>query len=162
MPVNLTQNVTSVASDYFSLNINFLEKSTDLVMTVKESFISTKDLENVREVLAGKLPSIFKSRCFNNKNLPFKEEVKDTELGHLLEHIILEYLCILKLSEGSAKKVVFNGLTNWNWKVYPRGTFHITIDCPFNDFLLFQEAAIRSVKLLEEILGYHRETATES
>jgi hypothetical protein len=93
------------------------------------------------------LPSIFQSKCFNEKNLPFIKEAERTEIGHLFEHILLEYLCALKKEKGE-KKNIHNGVTRWNWERDAWGVFHITVDSGSSDKEIFEEAVNLSIKLV--------------
>jgi len=77
--------------------------------------------------------------------------VRRTEIGHLFEHILLEYLCQEKLLKGF-DKAIFSGNTQWNWKREPRGMFHIYINMPYSDTDIFPEALKKSISLAKMIL----------
>ncbi|KKR25220.1 MAG: hypothetical protein UT56_C0002G0034 [Candidatus Levybacteria bacterium GW2011_GWB1_39_7] len=66
-------------------------------MECQDPIIETDQLPKTFEILNKMLPSIFKSKCYNDKNLPFFIEVRSTEIGHLFEHIMLEYICQLNI-----------------------------------------------------------------
>lgn len=123
------------------------------------SGVNTREYPATFSILQKLLPSILKSRCFNEDNIPFFEEVRGTEIGHLFEHILLEYLCELKLLKGYSN-VVFSGTTNWNWYREPRGIFHITIDCTDADWDIFPIALRKSVALLTLIMGSSKQQPT--
>jgi hypothetical protein len=76
--------------------------------------------------------------------------VTHTEIGHLFEHILLEYLCLAKLDSGE-KSAEFCGCTTWNWKREPKGMFHIEITKTQGDSLYFARAYQQSVQLLSLI-----------
>ena len=97
------------------------------------------------------LPTIYKHKCFNPLNLSFNKEVEDTEIGHLFEHIILEYLYKYK-TENSKSKVIFKGKTFWNWKKDQFGTFYITINNNLEDIELFKKALNNAILLTNQIL----------
>lgn len=137
--------------DLFSLMIKHQRLQTVITMELAIPFVSTKDFPATVSVLKRRLPSILKSQCFNDENLPFLHEVRATEIGHLFEHILLEYLCMLKLLKGSSD-VTFSGTTNWNWYRDPRGMFHIRVNAGFTEADIFPEALERSITLLQEIL----------
>ena len=91
------------------------------------------------KILQRNLPQVLDALCFNDSNLPFDIEVKNTEMGHLFEHIILEYMCEEKIKNGFPK-ASFKGVTNWNWKKDIQGTFHIQIEIEPADLEFFEVA----------------------
>jgi hypothetical protein len=126
--------------------------SLDLVMKVtKEKHFNTRLLPATFPVLTENLPSIFNCQCFNDANKNFVDESKSTEIGHLFEHIMLEYLCMGKLENGHTD-AVYEGTTNWNWEKDPIGTFYIKIKVGFEDLLIIRSAFDKTVCLLNKIL----------
>ena len=73
--------------------------------------------------LAGKLlvtlPSLREHLCTNRSGLPFTDELQDTELGHVFEHVMLAVL--------HQRGLAARGQTTWNWNRDPIGTYHVTI-----------------------------------
>jgi len=55
----------------------------------------------------------------NRRGLTFEEELKETEMGHVFEHVILAVLAL----RGAATR----GQTTWNWQRDPIGMFQVTI-----------------------------------
>src|SRR5579871_6993452 len=123
---------TKTFSDLFSLRVMHKADHTLLVMKAFTKYVTTKEIPQTYHILKQELPHVLSSRCFNDQQLPFSEEVKATELGHLLEHILLQYLCQEKVAFGF-EEATYNGITKWNWKRYPYGTFTITIDSGYED-----------------------------
>lgn len=121
-------------------------------MRVPQEFLSTDNLPSTFKILNRDLPSIFTSKCFNEKNLPFTKEVLNTELGHLFEHILLEYLTILTRTHFK-KNVSYSGKTSWNWVREELGLFHIKIDSGAKESSIFNEALALSSHLLEKIIN---------
>lgn len=113
--------------------------------------INTNQIPHIVQYLKHAFPSVLTTQCFNDQNLPFSQEVKDTEIGHLFEHILLEELCLLKIQRGS-RCATFNGITNWNWVKEPQGTFHIEIDSTYKDADILVEALDKTLKLVEIII----------
>ena len=113
--------------------------------------VSTKDFLYTFELLEQYLPSILFSQCFNDEKIPFSKEVRQTEIGHLFEHILLEYLCLNKISLGR-KKATYSGVTNWNWKKDKRGTFHIYINSGYADAVFFETSLNQAVQLMKLVL----------
>lgn len=139
-------------SPHFSLKIKQDPETTCIIMKMLSGVLNTKDLPLTYNILAEKLPSILISDCFNDKNLAFSQEVKETEIGHLFEHILLEYLCLLKIDQGF-EEAEFCGTTNWDWQHDERGTFHITIDSGLNNSSIFLEAVNLTINLMTAILN---------
>ena len=135
----------------YNLAVKHLSNQTFIKMSLTTTYFHTTNLPGTYEILRNNLPTVLNTECFNDSGLPFDEEVKNTEIGHLFEHIILEYLCQLKINEGHAK-AIFKGVTNWNWKKDTRGTFHIFIDIDPSDVMFLDIALEKSVKLLNKIL----------
>lgn len=134
----------------FSLAIYNGEINTRIIMELFASRVHTKDIPATSSILQKRLPSIFYSKCFNEKNYPFSQEVKNTEIGHLFEHILLEYLREIKLASGF-KNPIYNGLTKWDWERDAVGVFHISIDAGVGDKDIFKKALHKSIELLLEI-----------
>jgi len=140
------------SNNLFSVKIAHSKDSTNIQMDMTIPIVNTKVLPLTSNILNSYLPSIFYSKCFNERNQSFKREVQRTEIGHLFEHIILEYLFLIKESRGS-KNVVHNGLTHWNWTEDYHGVFHIDIDCAQKDKEVFYEALTKSINLTMLILA---------
>jgi hypothetical protein len=88
-------------------------------------------------------------RCFNQNDYDFSQEVRSTQLPHLFEHILLEYLCDCAYQKGNAN-VTYRGETSWNWQLDPRGTFTVTIDTA--DQNLLKETLPQSIELFNRII----------
>lgn len=139
-------------NDHFSLIVANKSVATDIIMKVKEGHLTTKSLPATKALLMQYLPAIMRSKCVNEKNYAFATEVKNTEIGHLFEHIVLVNLCALKMEEG-VKNPIYNGLTSWNWKKEETGVFHISIDSGKKDSMLMDVALKQSIPLLLDILN---------
>lgn len=138
-------------SHYFSLDINQKNNNTTLRMKMGVPLVNTRSIPHTFSFLKSHAPSVLATRCFNDLNLAFDEEVKATELGHLFEHILLEQLCVLKISAGFAN-AVFNGRTYWNWERDPTGVFHIVIDIGKKEIALLLTALQNTIQLFESLL----------
>lgn len=112
---------------------------------------NTSQLPHTYKMLNEMLPTVFKSRCFNEQNYPFSVEVKKTEMAHLFEHIMLEYICQAMIANGESK-VSVSGVTDWNWKRDPIGTFHITLHVGRNNHKAFTPAFEKSVKFFRTLV----------
>lgn len=140
---------------FFSLQTYHKKNSLIILMHLFTSDMHTGNLTKTRSMLKKFLPTILDSTCFNEGNKPFSEEVLRTEIGHLFEHILLEYLCQAKLSDGH-EEASFSGITDWNWNTDPQGTFWITISLEKNDFTYIEEAMIQAEALTQAILERHK------
>ncbi len=138
-------------SENFSLSLSCGKTQTQITMHLFNPIINTRGIPQTYSFLKKHFPSVLYTRCFNDKNLPFCKEVRSTEIGHLFEHILLESLCIEKLSLGF-EKVVFNGRTRWNWIKEVRGVFHIVVDAGLNDIPILTSSLAKSINLTELIL----------
>ena len=115
--------------------------------------VNTKYLPHTLTVLRRTLPGVLRTECFNYKHISFKKEVQQTEIGHLFEHILLEYLCLEKIKEGH-DDIVFNGKTRWNWIKNPYGSFEIEVDVKVEDLRIFIKALKKSLRLTQNIIKY--------
>jgi len=148
---NFLNSIDVYDSPGYSLAISLKEKFCGIDMLMKIPCINTRELPHTFQIIKRELPSLLVSTCFNEHNLPFKEEVKHTEIGHLFEHIVLEYLCLIKLADGH-DTAVYNGVTSWNWVKETRGTFHIRIDVPFKDKKYLKQALEKTYTLMAKLL----------
>lgn len=137
-------------NDLFCLSIDQAKADTSITMELLVPVLNTRQIPATFSILKKYLPSIFFSKCFNEENYPFVREVKETEIGHLFEHILLEYLCEIKLARG-IQNPVHNGLTKWDWDKDAQGIFNIQIDIGDQDREIFNLALESSIKLLETI-----------
>jgi hypothetical protein len=143
----------SFLQPHYSLRVWEKSFSWQLEMMLKNAPLTTYSLPQTSAILQNTIPSIFSNYCYNEKKIPFREEVKCTELGHLFEHIVLEYLCISKDKVFKDIQLVeFSGRTSWNWIKEPRGSFHIRIQKKKEDTSLISTPLTQSVALFERIL----------
>jgi len=85
-------------------------------------------------------PQLNRHKCENDYGYTFRRECRDTELPHLLEHLIIE------LQSQAEPHGLLCGQTMWNWRQDPRGRFHVYVDYT-NEVL-----AIAAVRLAERII----------
>jgi len=141
--------------DLFSLAITQKITSTQITMDVLYNQINTAEIPYLFDVLEENLPSVLLSKCYNDLGLPFNVEVRNTEIGHLFEHILLEYLCEHKIAKG-ARAATYAGRTRWNWNRDPLGRFHIHLTCGKKDADILPAALENTVSLMKLILGYNQ------
>lgn len=138
-------------SSFFNYLVNQRPDHAEITIQFHTDFYTTQPLPATIEVLETIIPRIFKHKCFNNHNRTFKKEAEQTELGHLFEHILLEFLCRYKFHEGE-KNITLKGLTEWNWQQDPKGIFHISLNTTTKDQQLLQSAIENTSHVMETIL----------
>ena len=138
----------------FSLAIIQKQTRTKITMDLLHNQINTEQIPFITDLLQENLPSVLSTTCYNDLGLPFDEEVRNTEIGHLFEHILLEYLCQNKLAKG-ARRATYAGRTTWNWVRDPLGRFHIHLNCGKKDSDILPLALEQTVALMKIILGYN-------
>ena len=138
-------------SDLYELAVKHGEENTKIIMKVRQGTVNTRELPHTFALLKKFLPSVLRSTCYNETDDPFYREVQRTEVGHLFEHILIEHLCLLKVSRGF-ENVEFSGVTKWNWVIHPKGTFHITVSADDGDQSIFPHAMEKTIELTNLIL----------
>lgn len=68
------------------------------------------------------LPGLRGHRCDNGAGLTFAEELVDTEVAHLLEHVAVELMAL------SGSPDTLAGRTAWDFREDARGVFHIRVE----------------------------------
>jgi len=139
----------------FSLAITQRRTRTKITMDVLYNQINTAEIPSLVDLLRQNLPSVLLTTCYNDMNLPFSDEVRNTEIGHLFEHILLEYLCQHKIAKG-ARRATSDGRTKWNWTRDPLGRLHIHLTCGTKDADILPLALEKTVSLMKTILGYEQ------
>lgn len=143
----------------YSLDLTIHKKSTIMVMKMTSSILSTEELPLTHTILRKQLPGVLKTRCFNSLRLPFTKEVRQTEIGHLFEHILLQNMLEMKLALGD-EKFVLKGTTSWDWKKDSRGTFHIKLNVGAEEQYILYSALDKSNQLLDHIFEMHESLST--
>ena len=83
---------------------------------------STEHAPHIPKLLFRLFPHLSYHHCHNEKGFSFRRESRSTEIPHLFEHLIIELQGQVQKS-GSLK-----GETQWNWRVDPKGRFHVYVD----------------------------------
>lgn len=98
--------------------ITFFPRHTRITVRFRHSLYSSQ-VDRLRAHLLDMLPSLREHICYNRSGLPFTEELENTELGHVFEHVVLAIL--------ERRGLCTSGQTTWNWHRDPIGTYHVTI-----------------------------------
>lgn len=86
------------------------------------------------------LPSIRHHSCDNDERLSFEAEAQDTEIAHLIEHLVIEL-------QVQAIGGALSGETSWDWTRDPHGCFHVAVGYDNRDL------AVGSVRLAMRIIN---------
>ena len=86
-------------------------------------------------------PHLAHHKCHNDHGHSFRRECMSTEIPHLLEHLIIE------LQTQAQRHESLKGETQWNWRVDPRGTFHVHVEYENEQLVL------ASIRLAERIIN---------
>lgn len=138
----------------FHIQVTFSKTYTKFDMQITGNQMHTGTMPFAKHILSKLLPTILKSKCFNEKNIPFQQEVLRTEIGHLFEHILLEYLCQLRLLSGYVE-AEYSGTTDWDWTKENRGIFHIITNASKVDSDILPKAIEKSIALTYLIYSFH-------
>lgn len=149
----MSKSIERISTNNFSVVVDETEDQIRLCQAIVHPAIHTAQLPETHDFLEQNLASIFENQCFNYAKRPFAEEVKSTEIGHLLEHLILEFMKVE--AEKEFGNVSFRGETVWDWKNDPRGTYWINIKSrkPWRKY--FPVALDQAVKMLDELYNAH-------
>lgn len=102
---------------------------------------STEHAPHIPRLLFKLFPHLARHRCDNDNGLTFRKESRSTEIPHLFEHLIIEL-------QGQVQKTrVLKGETQWNWRIDPRGRFHVYVDYE-NEILV-----LGAIRLAERIIS---------
>lgn len=83
---------------------------------------STKHAPHIPKLLFKLFPHLARHRCDNENGYSFRRECESTEIPHLFEHLIIE------LQGSVLRSGTLKGETQWNWRVDPKGRFHVYVD----------------------------------
>lgn len=103
----------------------------------------TSQVPHLPRMLFRLFPHLAQHRCDNDLGLSFRQECRQTEIPHLFEHLIME----LQAQAQHADVLHLSGMTEWNWRVDPRGRFHVYVG--YENELL----AVGCIRLAERILS---------
>lgn len=108
---------------------------------------STEHAPHIPKGLFKLFPHLARHRCENDNGYTFQKESQATEIPHLFEHLIIE---LQGQVHGAS---ILRGETQWNWRIDPRGRFHVYVDYE-NEILVL--GAIRLAERIINCLDDHR------
>ncbi len=155
-PFIIIDNHLLQLSAYFQDQTNLYLK-----LNTKDNPLSTIDIPSTSQFLLQNYPTVLQTQCFNPQNLPFSQEIHNTEIGHLFEHILIQLLIDIHVQKSPNISLDINGVTSWNWTQEPRGIFHINISnlSTFNQTDVAY-AISNAYKLTKKILSLDKTVAT--
>lgn len=107
---------------------------TEAIRTSKDNGIATRALDM--------LPGLARHTCLNAAEQTFAEELVDTEVPHLFEHVVLE----LMAQAGSPRSL--KGETAWDFRRDGNGVFRVSLE--YDDDLV----CLGAIKAAGRVLGY--------
>jgi hypothetical protein len=102
---------------------------------------STEHAPHIPRLLFKLFPHLAKHRCDNDNGFTFRQECRATEIPHLFEHLIIE------LQGQVQRSRLLKGETQWNWRIDPRGRFHVYVDYE-NEMLV-----LGAIRLAERVIN---------
>lgn len=103
--------------------------------------LRTSECADLADRVLRALPGLRGHRCDNGTGATFAEEVRDTELAHLVEHAALEVMAMAGSPE------TLRGLTHWDAARDGRGSFRVRLE--YDDSLVAVRALSFAVRLVE-------------
>ncbi|MGB4440951.1 MAG: hypothetical protein WBJ62_01850 [Coriobacteriia bacterium] len=117
----------------------------DVVVHVETAEVMrTSPDDAIAERALSVLPGLAGHRCLNDAGKTFAEEIADTEVPHLFEHVVLE----LMAEAGSPRSL--KGETAWDFKRDGRGVFRVSLE--YDDDLVCLGAIKSADRLVRYIL----------
>lgn len=115
----------------------------DVVVHIQSAQVMRTSLdEAIAERALAVLPGLAGHRCFNGAGKTFSEEIADTEVPHLFEHVVLE----LMAEAGSPRSL--KGETAWDFKRDGRGVFRVSLE--YDDDLV----CLGAIKIADQVVCY--------
>lgn len=115
----------------------------DVVVGVSEDEIMrTARNETIAERALGLLPGLRRHECDNGSGRSFVDELADTEVPHLFEHVVME----LMAKAGSPRSL--RGETQWDFRRDGRGIFRVSVE--YDDDLV----CLGAIKVADRVMDY--------
>jgi hypothetical protein len=131
---------------YFNVKKTELKKERFYItLLIASEITKTSQIERFPCYILKKLPNLKNHICKNGSDKKFIDELKDTELAHACEHILIE---LIDQKDPQTNKV--RGYTDWNWKTRPKWTYQIVIE--YNNENIIRPAIHDMLQIIEEIL----------
>lgn len=99
-------------------NVTYFPRHTKITLRFRHQLYSAQ-VPGLAASLLEMLPCLREHICHNRHGREFVDELADTELGHVFEHVMLAVL--------HKRGICTRGQTTWDWQRDPIGLFHVTI-----------------------------------
>ncbi|MCE5191555.1 MAG: hypothetical protein LLG08_07340 [Actinomycetia bacterium] len=106
-----------------------------------EALRTTSD-SAIAERAVALLPGLDNHACRNGGDRTFSEEISDTEVPHLFEHVVMELMALA----GSPRSL--KGETSWDFKRDGHGIFRVSFE--YDDDLV----CLGAIKAASRVMGY--------
>jgi hypothetical protein len=93
----------------------------EAVVLSESAPLRTGEIDGLPERALDLLPGLARHGCRHAGGRRLTDELADTEVAHLFEHVTLELMAL----SGSPRTLA--GETRWDWDHDARGTFHVTL-----------------------------------
>jgi hypothetical protein len=103
--------------------------------------LRTSECDGLADRVMMALPGLRGHRCDNDTGATFAEEIRDTEIAHLVEHAALEVMAM------AGSPDTLRGLTHWDVTRDGRGSFHVRLE--YDDSLVAARALSFAVRFVE-------------
>lgn len=115
----------------------------DVVVTIDATApVRTSTVAGIGRRALDVLPGLADHRCINDDAVSFADELADTEIPHVFEHVALELMALA----GSPRDL--RGETSWDFKSHGRGVFHVRLE--YDDDLV----CLGAVKAAQEVMRH--------
>ncbi|MDZ4655129.1 MAG: hypothetical protein U1F44_04570 [Coriobacteriia bacterium] len=127
-------------------SVTVCKDRVDVVVRVNddERMRTVGDEDVVRRALE-LLPGLKRHVCDNTQGITFAEEITDTEVAHLFEHVVIE----LMARSGSPRGL--KGETQWDFSRDGHGTFRVSFE--YDDDLVCLGAIKAADRVMAHVLG---------
>jgi hypothetical protein len=115
----------------------------DVVVGVSEAeLLRTAQSDALAQRVLGLLPGLERHECENGTGRRFTDELSDTEVPHLFEHVVME----LMAKAGSPRTL--KGETRWDFRRDGRGIFRVSVE--YDDDLV----CLGAIKVADRVMDY--------
>ena len=118
------------------------DRVDDVVGVSESELMRTAQSHDLNERALGLLPGLGLHECENDAGRSFAEELTDTEVPHLFEHVVME----LMAKAGSPRTL--KGETQWDFRRDGRGIFRVSVE--YDDDLV----CLGAIKAADRVMDY--------
>jgi len=123
------------------------DRASYVDLFVPSHLTRTSQVPELKQNILRMFPSIVDHQCDNDRKVDFVEELTDTEIAHVFEHVLIEII-----GQEDELAVSLKAQTIWNWRLNPRWTYQIEVDYANED--IFLRSVVKTAKVLREMIEY--------